>query len=109
AGMILLVNAAKRIAQDTGAAVVIVHHPSKSDPAGLRGHGSLSGAVDTTLAVTVEEGGKVRRAALTKSRDFSTGQEVIYLLDVVTLPETDQWGDPRTTVVVKATDAPAKK
>ena len=38
-GMIRLVNAAKSIANKTAACVILIHHPSKGDAAGLRGTG----------------------------------------------------------------------
>ncbi len=100
-GMMRIVATARRIASETGAAVVLLHHPSKGDSGGLRGHGSLLAAADTVLLVDVEELTGLRTATLVKSRDSATGLQFAYELDVVTLPEPDSFGDPRTTIVVK--------
>jgi putative DNA primase/helicase len=111
-GMIRLVAAAKHIALTVGCAVMMIHHPSKNDANGLRGHGSLAAACDTILAVSVDEASGIRTATLTKSRDSATGLQFCYLLEQVTLPEPDSFGDPRTTIVVKqvgASDMPRKR
>lgn len=103
-GMVLLVAAAKRIALETRTCVVLIHHPSKSDPTGLRGHGSLLGACDTVIHINIEdEQTGVRTATLTKSRDDASGLQLRFELEVVKLKECDSWGDPQTTVVVKLT------
>jgi hypothetical protein len=103
-GMVLLVAAAKRIALETRACVVLIHHPSKSDPTGLRGHGSLLGACDTVIHINVESDQTgVRTATLTKARDDASGLQLRFELEVVPLKERDSWGDPQTTVVVKLT------
>jgi RecA-family ATPase len=108
-GMIRLVGAAKHIAKITCAAVMVVHHPSKADGAGLRGHGSLAAAVDTIFAIAVDELTGLRTATLTKSRDSATGLQLAYELEVVTLPEPDCFGDARTTIIVRATDATQRR
>ena len=46
-----VIAACDRIRQATGACVLIVHHSGKDRSAGLRGHSSLLGAVDTELEV----------------------------------------------------------
>lgn len=102
-GMIRLVAAAKYVATHTGAAVMLIHHPSKADAGGMRGHGSLAGACDTIITIASDEVSGVRTATLIKSRDSQTGLQFCYTLDKVTLPERDSFGDPRTTVVVKST------
>jgi RecA-family ATPase len=104
-GMLRLVGAAKRIALETGAAVAVVHHPSKGDAAGLRGHGSLAAACDAIVVITVDELTGQRTATLTKSRDSATGLQLCYELEQVALAEPDAWGDPRTTIVVKPVEA----
>jgi KaiC/GvpD/RAD55 family RecA-like ATPase len=107
-GMRRLSAKAKRIAIDTGVAVILVHHPSKGDSAGLRGHSSLQAACDAILSISVDRE-QVRTATLTKSRDNATGQELQYELDVVELDELDSFGDVRTTVVVKPTTRTATR
>lgn len=99
-GMIRLTNAAAYIAQQSGAAVVLVHHPSKADPTGMRGHGSLWGKSDTVISITTDELTKIRTATLIKARDAATGQQMAYKLDEQPVPEPDNFGDQRTTIVV---------
>jgi AAA domain len=111
-GMIRLVAAAKHIALTIGCAVMLIHHPSKSDSNGLRGHGSLAAACDAIIAVSVDEASGIRTATLTKSRDSATGLQFCYRLEQMTLPELDSFGDPRTTIIVKsvgASDMPRKR
>jgi KaiC/GvpD/RAD55 family RecA-like ATPase len=100
-GMIRLVGAAKYVAADRGCAVMLIHHPSKSDASGLRGHGSLAAACDTIITIAADEVSGVRTATLIKSRDSATGRQFHYMLEPVTLPEPDCFGDPRTTIIVK--------
>lgn len=100
-GMIRLVAAAKHIATAVGCCVMLIHHPSKGDSNGLRGHGSLAGACDTILTIATEEISGIRTATLVKSRDSATGLQFCYTLEQVALLERDTFGDPRTTVIVK--------
>jgi hypothetical protein len=100
-GMIRLVAAAKYIATTVGCAVMLIHHPSKADANGLRGHGSLAGACDTIITIGLDEVSGIRTATLVKSRDSATGMQLCYSLEPVTLPEPDSFGDPRTTIIVK--------
>jgi hypothetical protein len=100
-GMIRLVAAAKHMATTIGCAVMLIHHPSKSDSTGLRGHGSLAGACDTILTIVSDEVSGVRTATLVKSRDSATGLQICYTLETVTLDKLDSFGDPRTTIIVK--------
>jgi Mrp family chromosome partitioning ATPase len=100
-GMLRLVGAAKHLALRTSACVVLLHHPSKGDSAGLRGHGSLSAACDSILRIDVEELSGVRTATLMKARDHATGLQLRFELEAVALPERDSFGDPCTTIVVR--------
>ncbi|MEZ5514070.1 MAG: AAA family ATPase [Steroidobacteraceae bacterium] len=109
AGMQRIVTAAKLIAAKTGASVVLIHHPSKGDTNGLRGHGSLAAAVDTIFMIATDEVSGVRTATLTKSRDSATGVQLAYELEVSTLQEMDAFGDPRTTVVVRPVQAEVRR
>jgi KaiC/GvpD/RAD55 family RecA-like ATPase len=111
-GMLRVSEAAKFIASRSQATVVLIHHPSKGDAASLRGHSSLSGAVDTILSITADDNTGVRTATLVKSRDSAAGTQVHFTLEVVTLPDLDCFGDPRSTCIIKATakaDAPRKR
>jgi KaiC/GvpD/RAD55 family RecA-like ATPase len=108
-GMIRLVAAAKYVATTAECAVMLVHHPSKGDSAGLRGHGSLAAACDTILTISVDEVSGIRKATLIKSRDSATGLQLCYTLEPVTLPEPDSFGDPRTTVIIRSQRVSASK
>lgn len=44
----------KRIRDETGSAVLIVHHGGKDDSRGMRGHSSLIGAIDGELVVEID-------------------------------------------------------
>jgi putative DNA primase/helicase len=108
-GMLRLVAAAKYIALRTGACVVLLHHPSKGDSAGLRGHGSLSAACDSILRIEVEELTGVRTATLMKARDHATGLQVRFELEAVALPDRDSFGDPCTTIIVRQSNQAAPR
>jgi RecA-family ATPase len=104
-GMMLVVQAAQRIALETGACVVLIHHPSKSDPTGERGHSSLRGKCDAIIHIAIEdERTGVRVATLTKARDDANGLQLRFELEIVPLEDRDSWGDKQTTVVVKLTE-----
>ena len=103
-GMIRLVVAAKYIATHIGCGVMLIHHPSKGDSNGLRGHGSLAGACDTILTIAADEVSGIRTATLIKSRDSATGLQFCYTLEQVTLPERDSFGDARTTIIVQSAE-----
>lgn len=47
----LAVSSADEIRLQTGAAVLLLHHPTKKDSSVLRGAGSLSGALDTLISI----------------------------------------------------------
>ena len=46
----------KRVAEATGAAILVVHHPGKNESLGMRGSSSLFAACDTVLRVFEENG-----------------------------------------------------
>lgn len=99
-GMLRLAGAAKFIASQTGATVLLVHHPSKGDPSSLRGHSSLAAAVDTIIMLTTDENTGIRTATLTKSRDSAAGRQFFFNLEPIALPTKDCFGDPRTSCIV---------
>lgn len=100
-GMVALVNAARRIANQTRVAVIVIHHPSKSDAAGLRGHGSLQGACDLILSSSTDEVSGIRTSIVTKSRHGESGLELAYKLEKVELPTLDSFGVRQTSVVLE--------
>jgi hypothetical protein len=105
-GMLRLVDGAKRIALETCACVLLIHHPSKGDAASLRGHGSLAAACDSIVRIDVDELTGVRTAVLVKARDYATGLQLRFELEKVILDERDSFGDPRSTIVVRPTTQP---
>jgi hypothetical protein len=105
-GMLRLVAAAQNLSQLTGASIVLLHHPSKADPQGLRGHSSLAAAADVIVNITQDPFTNTRTATVVKSRDAPAGGEIHFTLEPVTQPEPDQFGDPVTTVIVRAADTP---
>jgi hypothetical protein len=108
-GMLGLVARAQRLVARTGTCALLLHHPSKADPDGLRGHTSLPAAADVIIAVTADAATGVRRAVVTKSRDGEVGAEFFFRLTPVIQPGTDEFGDPITTVITEPADAPPRK
>jgi hypothetical protein len=53
----LLLAAAKRIANESGGVVVLIHHSGKTSSKGLRGHSSMNAAMDLTIEVKREGAG----------------------------------------------------
>jgi hypothetical protein len=102
-GMLRLVAAAKWVAFTSGVCAVLVHHPSKGDSGGLRGHGSLAAACDSILRIESDELSGIRTATLVKCRDHATGVQLRFELEPVVLRERDSFGDPLTTIVVRPT------
>lgn len=99
-GMVTLVNAARRIATQTLVAVIIIHHPSKADAAGLRGHGSLQGACDLIVSGSVDEASKVCTATVVKSRHGESGLQLSYKLEKVEIQKLDSFGQKQTSIIL---------
>ena len=95
-----LITACGHIQQQTGAAVLLVHHSGHANKERARGHSSLRGAVDTELQVTVEDDGW-RTVKATKQRDWPAGAELRFKLAQVQFPEKDRDGDPVTSCIVQ--------
>ncbi len=109
-GMLRLVAGAKRIATATHGLVLLIHHPSKGDSGGLRGHGSLAAVCDSILRIDTESSVTgVRTATLVKARDAATGLQLRFELEEVILENRDSFGDPRSTVVVRASTQSAPR
>jgi hypothetical protein len=91
-----------KIRHETKAHVAIVHHGTKgSGWTNPRGHGSLEGADDALIEVTKAEDGS-RQAKVIHAKDDPDGMVFPFLLDKVEL-DTDEDGDPITTLVVVET------
>jgi hypothetical protein len=95
-----LVAAADQINERTGAAVLFVHHAGKDESRGARGSNALLGAVDTELAMSKDESGKVYTLLVSKQRDLPTERmSWAFKLKPVHLG-TNQWGKPTGSAVV---------
>jgi len=95
------VAALKRLRDETGCAVMTIHHSGKDASKGLRGHSLLHAAMDSVIEVTRD--GDRRSWKLIKSKDGVDGIEHPFRLDVVELG-TDDDGDLVTSCVVVPED-----
>jgi hypothetical protein len=75
-----LVNTIGRIQEGTGTHVSLIHHvPHEADR--MRGHGSLLGAIDTTVHVVKSAG--LRSGTVVKANDGDEGEQVNFTLESV--------------------------
>lgn len=103
----LVVRRFDRIRAECKAHFVLIHHSGKAAAAGARGWSGVRAAVDTEIEITDTPAG--RCLEITKQRDLSTkGERIGFRLDPVTLGHT-KWGEPATSCVVVAADAPVKQ
>ncbi|UIJ43781.1 AAA family ATPase [Sphingomonas cannabina] len=85
-------------------ALVVHHIPKNAETISERGHGSLRGAIETSLLVQADAESGVRTLICKKQKDAEDGWKLQFRLKVVELGE-DEDGDPVTScVVVPATD-----
>ncbi|MBN8606226.1 MAG: AAA family ATPase [Caulobacterales bacterium] len=116
--MTLVVNALHRIKRETGACVVALAHTGKNEKAGIRGHSSQLGNVDTTIEIvchnkeTVREGNKKhviehevtlatpRSANVRKQRDGEGNRKWPFVLALKETALTDARGRPVTSPAV---------
>jgi hypothetical protein len=89
--------ACRRIFNETGTSVVLVHHSGKDDAKGARGWSGIRAAVQAELRVEMD--GDRRRVTITKQRDGSSGTSYWFGLrtHVVGMDERNQ---PITSVSV---------
>jgi hypothetical protein len=87
----------------TGAHIALLHHvPHEADR--MRGHGSLLGAVDTTVHIV--KGVATRSGTVVKDNDGSDGQRVDFILESVEISRDPDTGQETTApVVLRATQA----
>jgi hypothetical protein len=102
--MTAYVRAADAIRDAFGCLVVIVHHCGHNGDR-PRGHSSLMGALDVQIAVRRDATDNIV-AELELSKDGETGLQFVSRLKVVEIG-SDQDGDPITSCVIEALDAPA--
>ena len=104
-----LVGNLDRLANRTGAHVSSTHHIPADGTQRLRGHGSLFGAMDTTILV--EKVGDLRIASVQKQSDGEEGERVVFDLQSVDLHHDDETGITTTAPVViprNESEAPKK-
>jgi hypothetical protein len=89
----------KRIANATGAAILVVHHPGKDEKKGMRGSSSLFAACDCVLRAS-EESNK-RRVWIEKSKDDLIGPLFTYELKPVSLGKDNEGCEITTCIVDK--------
>jgi phage/plasmid primase-like uncharacterized protein len=83
-----------------GCTVIVVHHiPKNSETVSERGHGSLRGAIETSLVVSSDAETGVRTLLCKKQKDAEDGWKVQFKLKVIELGE-DEDGDPVTSCIV---------
>lgn len=80
---VVLANTA-RIAEETGAHVMLVHHMN-AEGKKLRGHTSIFGNVDQVITVVNDETTRVRTATLSKQKDDEDGLQIRFSLSAVKL------------------------
>lgn len=102
ADMGTLIRHLDQLRQQTGAHVALIHHGTKTQGNGPRGHSSLLGAADLVVEVRAEGG--QRSAIVTHAKDDPAGAVLPFTLRVVEL-DTDADGDAITTCVAVESDA----
>lgn len=102
ADMGALVSACQFLHRKTGAVVLVLHHPTKSDEQNLRGSGVLLGAADTVIQVSKQ--GDYRSASVTKQKTGREGPWCNFKLAPYVIGR-DEWGDPETAVIAEAVEA----
>ena len=103
----LVVRRFDRIRAECKTHFALIHHSGKSAAAGARGWSGVRAAVDTEIELSDSPAGKC--IEITKQRDLSTkGERIGFKLEPVTLG-LSKWGEPATSCVVAAADAPVKQ
>lgn len=95
---VVLANIA-RIADETGAHVMLVHHMN-ADGKKLRGHTSVYANVDQVVTVVMDEATKIRTAMLSKQKDDEDGLTIRFALASVTVGFSERTKRDVTSCVV---------
>lgn len=95
---VVLANIA-RIADETGAHVMLVHHMN-ADGKKLRGHTSVYANVDQVITVDCDETTKIRTATLSKQKDDEDGLKIRFALASVTVGFSERTQRDVTSCVV---------
>lgn len=103
-----------KLKAEFGCTTIVVHHIPKNAEGTIteRGHGSLRGAVDTSLVVSYEQTSGIRTVTCTKMKDAEDGWHIDFKLKSIVLGQ-DEDGDEVSSCVVTSLDegeaAPAKR
>ncbi|WP_411834029.1 AAA family ATPase [Pseudoxanthomonas mexicana] len=94
----------KRIRDETGATVVVVHHSGKDPGKGMRGSSSLLGAMDTTVEVSRDKEVRAITVTVHKQKDAEREPPMRFNLERVDLPGEPDWnGRPPSSLVLRPT------
>jgi hypothetical protein len=96
--MSLVVKVATKLAS-SGAAVILIHHDTKSEGGTPRGHSILNGALFAAVHVKKDEVGVVR-GRLTKNRNGPCDRDLAFKIEAVELG-VDEDGDPITAPIAE--------
>ncbi len=87
------------VAQNTGAAMLIIHHNGKDQAKGARGWSGIRAHIDTEIEVVEKDG--IRSATITKQRELSgKGDSIYFQLKVVEMGMTKFGKDATTCVAI---------
>jgi hypothetical protein len=89
------VVAVSRLLTRWGAAVVLIHHDTKSEGGTPRGHSLLNGALDVALHVKRDDEAGIIRGKLTKNRNGTCDRDIAFTIATEN-GGTDEDGEPMT-------------
>lgn len=101
----LAIDNCSKITQATGARVFLVHHTGKDESRGARGWSGLRGASDAEFEIVRNKEANKRWIETTKEKDTADEGRIGFKLDQVVV-DLDEDGDPVTSCVVAADEAP---
>lgn len=104
--MTAAIEAAKRIRDELGCAVLIVHHPGKDESRGARGHSSLLGNVDAMWLIGKAVGNGTITLAVEKQKDAPVAKPMHFAVLHQALPIRDRYGEQITSCVVRELSVP---
>jgi len=96
-----------RIQREFGCTAIVVHHiPKNSETVSERGHGSLRGAIETSLVVSADQETGIRTVLCKKQKDAEDGWKTQFKLKVVELGHDEDGDEVTSCVVVPTEDRP---
>jgi hypothetical protein len=98
------VRAADKIRVGLGCAVAIVHHAGKDGGRGARGHSNLTGAIDVSIEVAVNDAGHTLTCR--KQKDGECPKPQAFRLDIVPVGRSDDGENQTSCVVTYEGDSP---